>query len=202
MEIHVCAQSKSRRVKTAWISLQPDGSVSLGLTDKTFVAPEFVGQFNVFSLYNQVEAAFVIREGPLGLKKITAPHFTYHPRMLFHLTGKEGKHSVEVFKGLNDVEMTVAQYGKLRWIRAISPPMSQMKNYGVRNDSLTSTIQCIPVESEDVSIGIALDFVPPNSGSESAGRNVKFMDHGAIKLRCEIVVLKSQIPTLAWFHSF
>lgn len=201
MQVHLCAKSKNRRVKAAWLSLQPDGSISFGLTDKTFVAPKFMGRFGVFNLYNQVEAAFLIRGDSVGLRKITEPHFTFHPPTLFHLTGKDRNHSIEVFRGINDVELTVSQHGHLRWLRAISPPMSQMKTYGARNDNLRTTVLTADVESEELTIGVSLDFVKPGVVDGQVADTVRFIDHGAIRIRCEISVHPLQIPTLAWFHS-
>lgn len=81
------------------------------MTEKTFVSPSFIGRVDVFNLYNQVAIEFLVESNPDKLRGVTNPHLTFHPRILFHLTdsGGRGKKNVkEVFRGINDVEMTVA----------------------------------------------------------------------------------------------
>jgi hypothetical protein len=202
MQIHLCVQCPAKRVKVAWISLQPDGSISFGLTDKAFVTPQSLGRFDVFNLYNQVETSFLIKHDPVGLKKINQPHFTFHPRILFHLTGMDGKKRAEIFRAINDVELTLSHYGKLRWLRAISPPLRSLKTYGTRNDSLKTDAVSKTATNEDLSVAIALDFVRSEKEREVASDSIHFFDHGNLTIRCETKFLPPQTPTLAWFHSY
>src|SRR5215472_11121992 len=41
MDLLVTVKTGEQTRRIAWVSLQPDGSVSVGLSDRTFVAPDF-----------------------------------------------------------------------------------------------------------------------------------------------------------------
>lgn len=204
MQINLCGKCPNRFVKVAWVSLQPDGSISFGLTEKTFVSPSFIGRDDVFNLYNQVAIEFLVESNPNKLRGVTNPHFTFHPRILFHLTdsGGRGKKNVkEVFRGINDVEMTVAHYGFLPWIRAISPPMSKLKTFGLRNAGLSNRLLSVESLDEISSIGVEVDFVHPNQvdGFDQAG--VISTKWHSVAIRCKLSARPGQRSTLGWFHS-
>lgn len=204
MQISLCGQNPNRLVKAAWLSLQPDGSISFGLTEKTFVSPSFIGRVDVFNLYNQVAIEFLLESDPSRLSGVTNPHFTFHPRILFHLTdsgGRSKKNVKEVFRGINDVEMTVAQYGFLPWIRAISPPMSKLKTFGTRNIGLSTHTLLVESPDEISSIGIEIDFVHPDQvgGFDQAG--VFSTKWHSVAIVCKLSVRPGQLSTLGWFHS-
>jgi hypothetical protein len=204
MQISLCGKSPNRLVKVAWLSLQPDGSISFGLTEKTFVSPSFIGRVDVFNLYNQVEIEFLAESNPNKLRGVANPHFTFHPRILFHLTdsGGRGKKNVkEVFRGINDVEMTVAQYGILPWIRAISPPMSKLKTFGMRNAGLSNHMLSVESLDEISSIGVEVDFVHPDQVDGFDQARVFSAKWHSVAITCKLSVRPGQLSTLGWFHS-
>lgn len=51
---HLCCDTPTRRVRIEWVSFQPKGDISVGLHDKTVIAPKFKGQHFVGSAYNHV----------------------------------------------------------------------------------------------------------------------------------------------------
>jgi hypothetical protein len=204
MQISICGKSSTRLVKVAWLSMQPDGSISFGLTEKTFVSPTFIGRVDVFNLYNQVAIEFLIESNPDELRGVENPHFTFHPPMLFHLTdsgGRDKKNVKEVFRGINDVEMTVAQYGFLPWIRATSPPMSKLKSFGMRNAGLSNHMLSVELQDEVSSIGIEVDFVHPDQAGGSNQVGVFSAKWYSVAIMCKLSVRPGQISTLGWFHS-
>lgn len=205
MQINICAEHQTKFCKVAWLSLQPDGSISFGLTEKTFVSPEFMGNYDVYNLYNQVLAEFLIGSNPNRLKGVLNPHFTFHPRLLFHLTDSGGRQkknkTKEIFRGINDVELTVDQYGRLPWIRAVTAPITKQKSFGTRHNGLETRNVKIECKGTDESISIALDFIRPDAVEELLREGVFAMTWHAVSFSCVVSAVEGQIPTLNWFHS-
>jgi hypothetical protein len=204
MQINLCGKNPNRLVKVAWLSMQPDGSISFGLTEKTFVSPSFIGRMDVFNLYNQVAIEFLLDSNPNRLRGVINPHFTFHPRMLFHLTdsgGRDKKNVQEVFRGINDVELSVAQYGFLPWIRAISPPMSKSKTFGLRNTGLKNHVLSVESQDEMSSVGVEVDFVHPSQVDGFNQNGVFSVKWHSVAIVCKLSVCPGQLSTLGWFHS-
>ncbi len=44
---------KDEMKSSIWMSLQDDGSVSIGISDRTFIAPEFQSRNFIWNLYNR-----------------------------------------------------------------------------------------------------------------------------------------------------
>jgi hypothetical protein len=206
MQINICARYQTKLCKVAWTSLQPDGSISFGLTEKTFVSPQFMGRIDVFSLYNQVVTEFLIESNPSRLVGVLNPHFTFHPRIQFHLTdsgGRQRKHNRrEIFRGINDVEHTVDLYGKLPWIRAITAPIAKQKSFGLRQNSLETQNLEIMCKGTEESISIGLDFVRPDAVEGLLRQGVFAMNWHAVAFCFSISSVKAQLSTLSWFHSY
>ena len=66
-----------------WISLQPDGSVSVGLADQAFISPRFRARQFVWNAYNRVAVQYLVPHSPQELRAVTNPHLTFPPSHLF-----------------------------------------------------------------------------------------------------------------------
>jgi hypothetical protein len=84
VNLNVVAEALQPR-SVAWLSLQSDGSISVGLTDRTFVSPTFQARNFVWNLYNRVELEYIVAHTPEALEPVPNPHLTFHPPIYFHL---------------------------------------------------------------------------------------------------------------------
>jgi hypothetical protein len=96
----IVSECKGRRPSIAWLSFQPDGSISFGLNDRAFYSPRLGASVGVFNAYNRVRLEYVVTKDGAGMKPIKNTHFTYHPSIIqFHLTGNGDE---DVFIGIMD----------------------------------------------------------------------------------------------------
>ena len=183
----------------AWISLQPDGAISVGLADRAFVSPRFHARQFVWNAYNRVTLQYLVPHSPQELQAVSNPHLTFHPPVYFHLRANDDS---ELFAGIAEVEIMLAQDGHVPWIRFVSKPVSQMSNSGEpRNPKRTDSLH-VPIESTDVSVGLAIDFVRPDAGQVSPAVAQRFVDCGPNRLHVRCELLPAQEPTLAWYHQY
>ncbi|MDP3716963.1 MAG: hypothetical protein Q8T13_04255 [Acidobacteriota bacterium] len=190
-------QSVERSI--AWISLQPDGAISVGLTDRAFVSPRFHARQFVWNAYNRVTLEYLVPHSPHELQAVTNPHLTFHPPVYFHLRANGDS---ELFAGIAEVEIMLAQEGHVPWIRFVSKPVSQISRSGnPRHSNRTESVK-VPVESSDVSIGVAIDFVLPGAAGAAEAVAERFVDCGQNRLHIRCELLPPQEPTLAWYHQY
>jgi hypothetical protein len=82
---HLTCQAPNRFIRLAWLSLPPNGDVSFGLNDKTYISPRFKGRNYVWSAFNRVTAEYEVASDPNTLEPVKNPHFTFHQPGYFHL---------------------------------------------------------------------------------------------------------------------
>jgi hypothetical protein len=128
----IVSECKGRRPSIAWLSFQPDGSISFGLNDRAFYSPRLGASVGIFNAYNRVRLDYVVTKDGAGKKPIKNPHFTYHPSIIqFHLTGNGDE---DVFTGIMDPMVIQSQQSAIEWIRATSRPLSSLSESHSRAD--------------------------------------------------------------------
>jgi hypothetical protein len=117
---HLTCQTPSRFVRVAWIALPPNGDISFGLSDKTYISPGFRNRQFVWNAYNRVTAQFEVPSNTNSLDSVKNPHFTYHQPHWFHLkSDKDRAHKDEqLFAGICEVPLVLQQQDEMPWIRA------------------------------------------------------------------------------------
>ncbi len=173
MDILLTAEVNKQPRRIGWISLQPNGSVSVGLNDRAFVSPDFKAQNFVWSVYNRETIQYLVQSDPATLRPVPQPHLSFHPPHWFHLRGNGGK---KLFEGIGDLPLP-------------------------RNPERTRTIS-IPLSTADCSIGLAVDFLranldPPHAEELLVSEAIEWQGY---KLLISAVTLAPQIATLSWFH--
>jgi hypothetical protein len=188
--------NKFRRI--GWVSLQPDGSVSIGLNDRTFVSPDFKAQNFVWSAYNRETLQYLVTSDPASLTAIRNPHLSFHPPHWFHLKASGGK---TLFEGIADLSIMLQQDGVVPWVRFISRPVSDLSAAGPpRKPDRIRFLQVHP-EIEQCSIGLAVDFrrtdVPAPTEPALLSELVPWQGYA---LHVHAVSHPPQVATLSWFH--
>jgi hypothetical protein len=181
------------------MSLQPSGSISVGLADRAFISPRFPARQFLWNAYNRVTVQYVVPESPAELQPVTNPHLTFHSPIYFHLRAKGDQ---ELFAGIAEVEIMLAQDARVRWVRFVSRPVRDMSPAGDPRDPNRTTVIKVPVESPAVSVGLAVDFVRPGVSDRSGGLVDHFIDWGQNRLHLFCEALAEQRPTLAWYHHY
>jgi len=199
MVLIVQAVQNTSQHMIGWISLQPNGSVSVGLADRTFISPRFHARQLLWNAYNRVSLRYLVPHSPEELRSVVNPHLTFHPPIYFHLRANGDE---ELFAGIADVEIMLAQDGHVPWVRFASRPVSELAIAVPPRDPNRTSILRVPVRSSDVSIGLAIDFVRPGVNDPAGSVAERFVDCGENRLHVRCDLLAAQAPTLAWYHQY
>ncbi len=195
LNLNVIADEIERSI--GWISFQPDGAISVGLTDRTFVSPKFRARKFLWNLYNRVTLEYLVAHSPEALESVNNPHLTFHPPIYFHLraNGQE-----ELFAGIAEPRLMLEQDNRVPWIRFVSRPLHEIGTAKQPRDSEKSSVEKFSVPTTDCSIGFGVDFIRSTQVESSEllfSRCVDWKEH-RVHVFCE--VLPAQISTLSWYH--
>jgi hypothetical protein len=193
--INVVADELERSI--GWVSLQPDGSISVGLRDRTFVSPTFQARNFIWNFYNRVTLEYLITNSPETLRPVRNPHLTFHPPNYFHLRANDQE---ELFAGIAEPGLMLTQDERVPWIRFVSKPVRGIGPAQPPRNPSETTIKGFRVESSGCSIGLGIDFVRSSQSEVPGSLFSCCLDwHGhRIHVFCE--ELAAQISTLAWYH--
>lgn len=158
----------------------------------------------IWNVYNRIEIKYEVESDPQALEPVRNPHFTYHPRLLFHLksnTDRSGRDE-DLFQGIADVPIVLEQDHRMPWIRAISAPISQLGESGSRNDGVPTEDLILQLPSKDLSVQIALDFIRANTVAAANSISTWAYAWGDVGVEVSASFTYPHIPTLSWFHSY
>lgn len=193
-EIRMVADYQGLLKTLVWVSLQDDLSISIGMSDRTFVMRGMVSET---PLDGTVHRQYVDLESKMDSKALLNPHFTYHPSLKVHLhaNGQE-----EIFAGIMDIDLVVEAEGRLPWIRFISNPIRKLKPFQKRLGQDSEIIRLL-VPSDDNSLEVVFDFVKPVNIPLSAtnSRSLLF-SWGNKTIEVFAQAVPGQKSTLWWEH--
>lgn len=195
------------RKGVAWVSFQPDGSISCGLRDRTYISPRMRARIGISSLYNRVGIEYVVPTDPAALEPVLNPHFTFHPALKFHLKSDKDRASKDeaIFEGIAEVRMVLTQQEEMPWIRATSRPLFELPEAGVpRGDGIANDdlVYSVPVIVVAASARVELDFIRPTAVRENREHSPWEFIWGEVGLRIKAAWIAPQISTLSWFHFY
>jgi hypothetical protein len=124
MVITLCAECEGKILRIGWVSLQPDGSVSVGLNDRALIVRHFEEKQFLWNVFNRITVEYFVPDDPLASRSVAQPHLTFHPPHWFHLTGGPKR---KLFEGIADIELAVRQQGTVPWVRFISKPLEERR---------------------------------------------------------------------------
>lgn len=183
-----------------WMSLQDDGSVSVGISDRTFIAPKFESRSFIWNLYNRRTIHYLVPHTPKALEPVERPHFTFHPPMWFHLRAQR---QPALFEGIALVDAALDQQHRYEWLRIASKPIALLATYrGERNSSGATEVIRIPAPAPRSSIGIGIDFVKTTSEYREDHRlldTFEIWDGRNLHIFSESLPIQD-VTTMAWFH--
>jgi hypothetical protein len=110
-----------------------------------------------------------------------------------------------LFDGLCDTSIVLEQQSELPWIRAVSNPIHTLSAAGTRNDQIPVEKLMIEVDSDQASIGVAIDLVKPSSCEtemHSPARVMRCVGWHDIAVRIAMEAKPAQMATLGWFHEY
>lgn len=205
--LSICALVAGAQRRVAWVSLMPEGDVSVGLCDRALAVRDFEAQSFVWSAFNRREVAWVVPHEPHAMVAISQPHITFHPARVvngidsgewFHVRGNKGK---PMYEAIAPMELAVDQQGIVPWVRFISKPVSGLTEAkGLRSGPMTRVI-CVPFDDATRSIGVSVDFVGPGVTDPFPGAMLtEFLDHTKYRLRVTLSQLPGQVATLGWIR--
>lgn len=199
MVLNVHAVEGETEYRVGWISLQPDGSVSVGLADRAFISPRFHARQFLWNAYNRVALQYLVPHSPNDLRAVTNPHLTFHPPIYFHLRANGDE---ELFAGIAEVEIMLAQDRHVPWLRFVSKPLADMSTAAPSRVPGRAVVMRVPVHSREASIGLSVDFVRRGFDDQAGSVAEQFVEAGQNRLHVRCDVLPAQDPTLAWYHQY
>src|SRR5262249_17570290 len=120
MRKQICCDTPERRVRIAWVSFQPDGSISFGLNDRTYISPKFRARHFVWNAYNRVRIHYEVPSDQSSLEAVQNPYFTFHPAVWFHLKADGPRGDEALFEAIADVALVLQQKSEMPWLRSVS----------------------------------------------------------------------------------
>lgn len=194
----IVAEVKNEERAVGWISFQPDGSVSIGLSDKTFVTPQFNSRNFVWNVNNRQTVEYLVPSKPGSLHPVRNPHLTFHPPNCFHLR-ENGKQ--KLWEGIADVAIMLEEDGRVPWVRFVSKQFSELKIVGTPRSSLKTDIRKIELDNPESSICIAVDFLQTKGEAppEWVSNRIRGAT-GGVAIDVHLFPTKPQVSTLAWLH--
>jgi hypothetical protein len=198
---HLACDSNENRIRIAWLSFQPDGSISFGLHDKTFISPALKIRQGIWNAYNRRRLKFEIPSDPSALIQIQNPHFTYHPPGLFHLTANKGSAvRQDIFRGAARIAVALDQRSVVPWIKVITALLAQLSSGGIRPDPIDVEEMVMNVPSDQVSACVAVDFVRPECQGQIEHKSCWFVPWHDLALKITLSFTWPSIPMLTWRH--
>lgn len=198
MELLITARANNKQKRIGWVSLQPDGSVSVGLSDSTFVSPDFKAQNFVWSADHRRTIHYLISSDSRTLRPIRNPHLSFHPPHDFHLHANGGN---MLFEGIADLDLMLRQDGIVPWIRFVSRAVGRLADAGLTRNPGRARVVLIDAPSEDCSVGFGVDFAAQEQSSRPSDVLVsEWVQWRTYWLHLHGVALPPQVATLSWFH--
>jgi hypothetical protein len=191
----------------AWLSFQPDGSISCGLRDRTYVSPRFRDRIGIWNAYNRIGIEFVVPNNPDSLEPVNGAHITFHPPLTFHFKGRHDRsqHDEDLFQGIAEVRIVLAQQAEMPWLRVISKSLSQLPQAGApRSDPIDTEelVYAVPAPVAEASALVEIDFIRESDvHQDRPGPPWEFRWH-EVGLRVRPRINPPQIATLSWFHFY
>jgi hypothetical protein len=198
MRKHIVAALSGRKFNVAWLSLQPDGSISFGLNDRTYISRRFHAHIGFWNAYNRVAIEYVNPSDPGSLEPVVNPHFTFHPAALFHLRANGDD---EIFRGHCDVGIVLELDGVMPWIRAVSAPLTSLKYGPPRADAIDTEEWTFNSIGADLSSVIAVDLVKPTALGANESFSTRSIVWRGVGVRVTVSLTWPQMATLSWFHA-
>lgn len=138
-----------------WISLQRDGSISVGFIDQRVVISAFTSEQELDGVIQREHVDLTCKHRPEALED---PHFTLHDGAYFQLRSRK---ETPLLRGL--VWTTPEPgYAMSPWLRFVSSPIKDLRRTRRVRKSMHVEIYRLFAKHEDCSIAVHLDFVRPD----------------------------------------
>jgi len=200
MRKQICCDTPERRVRIAWVSFQPDGSISFGLNDRTYISPKFRARHFVWNAYNRVRIHYEVPSDQSSLEAVQNPYFTFHPAVWFHLKAGGPRGDEALFEAIADVALVLQQKSEMPWLRSVSGRVASLPTARARSGEMPVDELSINGPSENVSVSMALDFVKPQAGQGMEHMSRWYLRWQNVAIRLSLMFTYPQIATLSWFH--
>jgi hypothetical protein len=197
----LCCDTPTRRIRLGWLSFQPtDGAISFGLSDNAYVAPAFQAFIGIWNAYNRVRTRFEIVSDPSAAERVVNPHLTWHPPNYFHFKRRDQSRDDAPFRGIAQIPMMLQQQSVVKWIRATSGPLADLKTAGPLNGRFNSQELVIRVPTESLSVQMTVDFT--NAAAQFAHASLWNIQWRDVSVRLRMSFTHPQFPTIAWAHYY
>ena len=182
-----------------WVSLQPDSSISVGLSDRTFISPRCHARQFVWNAYNRVSLQYRVPHSPEELVAVVNPHLSFHPPIYFHLRATNTRSCL--------LELRTLDHACPRRPHTLGPlcfgSVDQLAVSAAPRDPERTPFLAIPIDYAGVSVDLAIDFVRPEADSlVEAAAAEQFPACGRFRLHVRCEVLPGQAATMSWYHQY
>ena len=176
----------------AWASIQPDGSLSVGLADRLFRMTHMTETLDVDG---KRATRTVDLLGLHGEEAVTNPHFTYHPPLYHHLRRNDTR---ELWEGIMDIPIMLSDGEEIPWIRLESNPVRNLRPFA---SARTGTEHQLEINAGFAqSVGVSFDFAPKRpQPRELASRLVPHLPSCDVIVRWGVMPEKQSNLIWCWY---
>ena len=119
----------------------------------------------MWNAYNRIRTRFEVVSEPSAAERVVNPHLTWHAPNYFHFKRHDQQSEDASFWGVADITLMIQQQLEVKWIRAVSGPLSGLKTACPLRGRFNSEDLTIQVPTENLSVQITVDFIRPNAGA-------------------------------------
>ena len=205
MLANVTCQTPRCLIRLAWLSFQPDGSVSVGLRDRSFIVKRFKARNFVWSAYNRVRVQYAIQPDFDALEAVNNPHFTFHPPVYFHLKSNDDRSGLDedLFACICEPSLVLLQQKTMPWLRVKTQPLQRFEKSELRASNNIQNVDLnVNALDESVSLGIEVDFIRVVDIPANTGPWMWAFQSGNIGIAIRVFLTFPAVPTLSWFHEY
>jgi hypothetical protein len=197
----LCCETPFRRISLGWLSFQPDGSISCGLSYNTFISPKLKGRHFSWNLFKEIQLQDQVPSDPSALEPVHNPLFTYQPqRHWFQLMANTVREEHELFAAIVDMELTLRQQSRMPWIRAVSAPLVTLPTHAFRSPEGPVEEFIMFVPGEHLSACIELTFEKSSASELRWDQTTWCIAWHNVALRIRLSFMGPRIATLSWFQ--
>jgi hypothetical protein len=197
----LCCQTPRRRINLGWVSFQPDGSISFGLSHMTFIWPKFKARHFSWNLFKRIRISDQVPSDAGALEPLQNPLFTYQPqRHWFLLKANSVREGNELFAAIVDMNLTLREQSRMRWVKAVSAPLATLpaQTFQSPEGPVEELVMFVP--DEHLSTCIELTFEKPGTAELQLNQTTWCTAWQDVALRIDLSFMGPRIATLSWFQ--
>lgn len=154
-QIRIVVDIDSSLRKFLWLTVDqnPDGAVSVGMSDGEFTVPGITSEVEVDGVTHRNDLTFV---GTRPDREFLNPHFTFHPPNRMHLRADNANYLAEQVVMM---DLQLMQEAQIPWLTFVSKKVDALTAQGRPRRDIGNRQLVVRPASIDCSVRLSIDFI-------------------------------------------